>query len=108
MGAAADFDGHGGMLAAAGLAGIEKGYTLPEPVEQDIFHMDGPARSKLGITALPATLSEACDITEKSALVRETLGDHIFGKLLANKRMEWDKFRMHVTDYELNEYLPLL
>jgi glutamine synthetase len=45
---------------------------------------------------------------EKSEFMRETLGDHIFNKVLANKKIEWDRFRTHVTDYELNQYLPVL
>jgi glutamine synthetase len=40
--------------------------------------------------------------------VREALGEHVYNKLLENKRMEWDKFRIHVTKFEQEKYLPLL
>jgi len=45
---------------------------------------------------------------EKSDLVRETLGDHIFNKFVANKKVEWDRFRTHVSAFEIERYLPLL
>jgi glutamine synthetase len=95
-------------MLAAGLEGIEKGYPLPDPVEENIFHMAEDDRQRRGITSLPGSLEEACGLAEKSALLRETLGEHIFRTLLANKRLEWDRYRMAVTDFEIAEYLPLL
>ena len=96
-----------GMLAA-GLKGIKDKYPLPEPVEEDIFKMSEADRAKVGITSLPGSLGEAIAEAEKSALVKETLGDHVFNKLIENKKIEWDRFRIHVTDYELTHYLPIL
>ena len=40
--------------------------------------------------------------------MRETLGDHVFQSVLENKRIEWDEYRSHVTDFELKRYLPVL
>lgn len=96
------------VMLAAGLKGIEKGYRLPEPVEEDIFEMSAAEREKLGITSLPGSLDEAIAETEKSDLVREALGDHIFEKFVANKKIEADRYRIHVSRYELEEYLPIL
>ncbi|MBI5869183.1 MAG: glutamine synthetase [candidate division Zixibacteria bacterium] len=95
-------------MLAAGLDGVDKGYTLPEPIEENIFHMDEPERKKRGIQALPSSLIEAVDLMASSSLMKETLGTHIFETLLENKRMEWDRYRTQVTDYELGTYLPLL
>ncbi len=96
------------VMLAAGLKGIEKGYTLPPPVEEDIFEMSEAARKKHGIDSLPGSLSEAVQLTEKSDLVRETLGDHIFQKFIENKKIEWDQYRTHVSQFELEKYLPIL
>jgi glutamine synthetase len=41
-------------------------------------------------------------------MANDVLGDHIFGKVIANKEKEWDMFRIHVTDFEINRYLPML
>jgi glutamine synthetase len=95
-------------MLAAGLKGVEKNYQLPEPIEEDIYEMDEAARERAGITSLPGSLYEARQEMEKSELMRETLGDHIFSKVLANKKIEWDRFRTYVTDYEIEQYLPIL
>ncbi|MGA2466120.1 MAG: type I glutamate--ammonia ligase [Thermodesulfobacteriota bacterium] len=96
------------VMLAAGLKGIEKGYELPPPVEEDIYEMSEESRKKHGIESLPGSLSEAIQLTEKSELVRETLGDHIFQKFIENKKIEWDKYRTHVSQFELEKYLPIL
>ncbi len=96
------------VMLAAGLKGIQEGYELPEPVEEDIFEMSETVRKERGIQSLPGDLAEAIAETEKSDLVRETLGDHIFEKFIANKKIEWDRYRIHVSEYELERYLPIL
>jgi glutamine synthetase len=96
------------VMLGAGLKGVEGKYPLPEPVEHDIFEMDAKARAEAGISSLPGSLWEAVEETKQSVLVNEVLGDHIFGKFIANKEKEWDMFRIHVTDFELNRYLPML
>ena len=96
------------VMLAAGLKGIEKGYELPPPVEEDIFEMSEASRKKHGIESLPGSLAEAIQLTEKSALVKETLGDHIFEKFIENKKIEWDQYRTHVSQFELEKYLPIL
>jgi glutamine synthetase len=96
------------VMLAAGLEGIDKKYDLPEPVEEDIFHMSESERSQRGIGALPGSLYEAITELEKSELVRKTLGDHIFNKFLENKKIEWDNYRIQVTNYEIERYLPLV
>jgi glutamine synthetase len=93
---------------AAGLEGIDKKYPLPEPIEEDIFEMDEKARKKAGITSLPGSLFEAIQEVSKSKLVRNALGDHIFDKFIENKVKEWDAFRIHVSKYEIDTYLPVL
>jgi len=96
------------VMLAAGLKGIEENYELPDPVEEDIFHMSEDERKSHGIESLPGSLDEAIALTEKSDLVREALGDHIFGKFIANKKIEWDNYRMHVSEFEIAKYLPIL
>ena len=62
----------------------------------------------IGIERLPATLSHAIDDMERSELVAEALGEHVFGWFLRNKRAEWDRFQHHVSRFELENYLPIL
>jgi len=96
------------IMLAAGLKGIEGNYPLPDPIEEDIYEMDEEARDRVGITSLPGNLFEALQEIEKSELARETLGDHIFNKFVANKKIEWDRYRTHVSQYEIEKYLPIL
>ncbi len=96
------------VMLAAGLKGMEEGYKLPDPIEEDIYEMTPDERMKRGIESLPGSLGQAVHWTERSELVREALGDHIFEKFIANKKIEWDQYRMHVSDYELDKYLPIL
>ncbi len=96
------------VMLAAGLKGIEENYPLPDPVEEDIYDMDEAAREKAGIESLPGNLFEAIKEVEKSELVRETLGDHIFNKFVENKKIEWDSYRTHVSRFEIEKYLPIM
>ena len=96
------------VMLAAGLKGIENNYELPAPVEEDIFEMNAEGRAKAGIESLPGSLGAAIECTESSELVREALGDHIFEKFIANKKIEWDQYRTQVTPWELEKYLPVL
>ncbi|MEN2995076.1 MAG: glutamine synthetase family protein [Thermodesulfovibrio sp.] len=92
----------------AGLTGIEKGYKLPEPVEKDVYHLDPEERKALGIDSLPGSLIEAIEYAEKSELLRETLGDHVFKNLIESKKKEWDDYRIRIFPYEIERYLPIL
>jgi glutamine synthetase len=96
------------VMLAAGLEGMEKGYECPPPVEENVYRMPEDRRKALGIDMLPGSLDEAIEITAQSDLVRKTLGDEVFEKLLENKRVEWDRYRTQVTSWELENYLPVL
>jgi len=96
------------VMLAAGLEGIEKGYEAPDPVEDNVYEMTDEERKARGIATLPADLSEAVRLLEKSEVVREALGEHVFRSFIQNKRIEWDGYRAQVTEYELKKYLPIL
>jgi glutamine synthetase len=96
------------VLLAAGLAGIKEGLEPPPAVEENVYHMTEAERSKRGIGQLPGSLWDALMLTEKSELVREALGDHVFNAFISNKKVEWDRYRVLVTGYELEKYLPIL
>ena len=96
------------VMLRAGLEGIRNKYPLPAPIEEDVYEMSTERRKELKIGALPGSLHEAIEAAESSALIRDTLGDHVFEKLMENKRIEWDKFRIHVSRYEVETYLPIL
>ena len=97
-----------GMLHA-GLEGIEKGYELPEPMEQNLYHLTpGGARQQRGIEQLPETLGEAIEIAAESELVLRVLGEHTFNRFIEIKREEWEDYRVQVTPWEIERFLPIL
>jgi glutamine synthetase len=96
------------VMLVAGLEGIERGYEVPEPIEENVYEMGDEERQKRGIGVLPVSLWEAIKLTEKSELVRRALGDHVFNAFIKNKKIEWNQHLAQVTEYELKKYLPLL
>jgi glutamine synthetase len=95
-------------LLHAGLEGIEKGYELPPPMEQNLYHLTAEQRKERGIVALPETLGEAIDQLAESDLARTALGPHIFDRYVEIKRKEWDDYRVQLTPWELENYLSVL
>jgi len=95
-------------MLGAGLAGIEHEYQLPPEASNNIYAMSEEERRAAGIESLPEDLYEAIQFSERSELLRETLGDHVFEFLIRNKHEEWDAYKSYVTPYELERYLPLL
>ncbi len=93
---------------AAGLKGIEEGYELPAPIEENIFKMSESEMAAKGISSLPGSLREAVDLFEGSELMKELLGSHLHSALVENKKQEWDAYRMQVTEWEIDRYLPVL
>ncbi len=96
------------LLLAAGLKGIEADYELPPGAEDDVWALTEAERRALGITPLPQSLSDACNVMQGSELAAETLGEHVFDFFLRNKRAEWQEYRRQVTEFELDRYLNVL
>jgi glutamine synthetase len=95
------------VMLAAGIDGVEKEMELPDPIEEDIYGMTAADRMDRGIESLPGSLFQAITECEKSDLVRETIGEHIFHKFIENKKIEWEMYRIQVSNYELERYLPM-
>jgi glutamine synthetase len=96
------------VILAAGLKGIDEAYELPEGAEDDVWALTAAERRALGIEPLPQSLDAAIAVMERSELVAETLGEHVFDFFLRNKRAEWEEYRRQVTEYERARYLPVL
>lgn len=96
------------VIFAAGLKGVEEKIPLAPPTTDNIYRMTEEERARARIACLPKDLSEAIRLTEKSALVRSTLGDELFTFFLRNKRQEWDEYKAQVTEFEIKRYLPIL
>ncbi|WP_078556265.1 type I glutamate--ammonia ligase [Bacillus alkalicellulosilyticus] len=93
-----------GIIAAAGLDGVNKELTPPVEVIDDIFSMDAAELQERGIENLPDSLAAAIAEFEEGRIGKETLGEHVFGEYVALKRKEWDSFRTTVHGWEVDAY----
>ena len=96
------------VILAAGLKGIEEGYELPAGSDDDVWGLTNAERRAMGMKALPSSLNQAIQAMERSELVAETLGEHVFDFFLRNKKAEWEEYRRQVNSWEIDRYLPLL
>jgi glutamine synthetase len=95
-------------LLHAGLEGIEQGYELPDPMETNLYELTKQERRALDIESLPESLGDAIDTAAESDLVQRALGTELRDRLISLKQREWDEYRVQVTPWELERYLPTL
>ncbi len=93
------------LMLAAGLDGINRNLTPPAAVNRNIFKMTEAEMTEYGVSSLPGNLYDALQMYKSDALVKETLGDHIFKTYYDFKIKEWDSFRTAVHPWEVNQYL---
>ena len=96
------------VMLAAGLKGIEEEIEPPAPVEKNIYALSAKDRERYDIKQLPESLGHALSLMEDSDLLKETLGEHIFDNFLHVKHRQWNEYRMQVTKWETDKYLPIL
>jgi len=89
----------------AGLDGIKKKMVPPPPCDRNIYEMTLAERQALGIGSLPENLAEALKALAADEVIKEALGPHIFERYMEAKTIEWDRYRMQVSPWELEEYL---
>ncbi|MCK4451729.1 MAG: glutamine synthetase, partial [Anaerolineae bacterium] len=92
-------------MLAAGLDGIERDLTPPPPVNEDVYDFDKRDLRERAIGTLPDTLAEALDALEQDEVIQEALGPAITAAFMRAKRVEWDEYRIQVTNWELERYL---
>jgi len=89
----------------AGLDGIKRDLTAPDPVRENIYEFDEQKREEYGIDTLPGNLEQAVDALENDEVVQDALGDHVSEKFIEAKRAEFADYRIDVSDWELDRYL---
>ena len=93
------------VMLRAGLDGIKNNLTPPEPVEEDIYSLDGESLVQKNIDVLPTSLQEALDALKKDKVLQEVLGEHLSERYIDVKTKEWDEFKKQVTAWEIDTYL---
>jgi glutamine synthetase len=96
------------VMLAAGLRGIKEDLKPPNPVEKNIYSLSKNEKAKYGIEHLPESLGHAIQLSSKSEILKELLGDHVFKNLLHVKSKEWETYRTQITKWEIEHYLPVI
>ncbi len=94
-------------MLAAGLDGLSRGLSVPDPMTIDLYELTPMEREEMGIKALPHDLFEAVQVAESSSFLKEVLGQDVHRKLVETKLTEVDEFRLNVSDLDLEKHMVL-
>lgn len=93
------------MLAAA-LDGIDRQMVPPKPLNNiNVYEMTREEREEMGVQELPGSLFEAIEELEKDPVIKGVFDPTLYAAYLRAKKAEWDEFRIHVTDWEIQRFL---
>ncbi|HWI54425.1 MAG TPA: type I glutamate--ammonia ligase [Desulfobacteria bacterium] len=91
----------------AGLDGIKNKIQPPPPTDKNIYEMTAAERLAEGIGSLPSSIYEAIQELSKDEIIKSALGSHAYDRFVEAKMIEWDRFRVQVHPWELDEYLAV-
>ena len=88
------------------------GYLPQDVAELEPLPLMDYLKQRSGIAGVEETIAY-CEtrlpgLDPGSGAYQETLGDLLFNKIIANKKLELDRYNRYITDYEIQEYLPIL
>lgn len=92
------------VMLKSGLDGIRRNLTPPSAAEEDLYHIDPRSRA---LTTLPGSLGEALEKLQSDEVIQQALGPHIYERFVEAKQQEWDEYRLYVSQWELDRYLPI-
>ncbi len=92
------------VMLQAGLDGITRELPVPDAAEEDLYHVDPRAR---GLETLPGSLGDALTELQRDEVITDALGPHIVERFVEAKTQEWDEYRLFVSQWELDRYLPI-
>lgn len=93
-------------MLAAGLDGIDRELIPPPPLEEEGYEV-APSAERRYVRALPASLDAAVDALVADDVLVDQLGSRLIERFVEAKRLEWEQYRSHVTDWEVDRYLGL-
>jgi len=94
-------------VLAAGLDGLKNKIEPAKPVDRNIYSMTDDERNAAGIVDLPSTLHNALKAMREDDVVKDALGNHLYSNFMEGKRLEWDAYRLEVSQWERDQYLEM-
>lgn len=93
-------------MLAAGMDGVEKKLKPPAHVNNvNIYHLTPEEVAERDIPVLPGSLAEALQALAADSVLQEALGKELYDAFNRAKTAEWEDYRIHVTDWEIERYL---
>lgn len=92
------------VMLRSGIDGIVRELPLPAPAEEDLFQLDPRTRH---FELLPGSLGEAISALQNDELIAHTLGAHVLERFVEAKTQEWEEYRSHVSQWEIDRYLSI-
>lgn len=92
------------VMLAAGLDGIRRELPVPDAMEENIY-LPGKQTTPPKETVLPTSLNQALKALEEDEVIRSALGASTHEVFINAKRLEYDDYRLEVTNWELEKYL---
>jgi len=95
------------VMLQAGLDGIENSMVPPDALEENLYDLDEARCRARRVEMLPGSLKEALDCLAEDKVVQDALGLHVYERFVSAKTQEWDDYRLQVTGWEVERYLPI-
>lgn len=92
------------VVLAAGLAGIEEGLTLPDPVQEDPGTWTDEQRAARGIHPLPRTVEEQLDALTANQRLQAALGEELTGAFRAVRESDHARAADHEPEDIIRSY----
>lgn len=92
---------------AAGLDGIANKIDPGSRNEENLYELSHAQLIERGIEFLPSSLREAMDRLDEDDVVKGALGADYAEMFLAVKREEWRQYHTTVSEWEMENYLPI-
>jgi glutamine synthetase len=93
------------LMLMAGLDGIKRDLPVPTPTEENPYQLDQASLPKL--CSMPGSLGEAIVELAQTELVEACFGANLFEHYVEGRKKEWDEYRLDVSQWELDRYLPI-
>jgi glutamine synthetase len=95
------------VLLAAGLDGIKRGLSVPDATEENPYSPGVAPLRQVRSEYLPESLNRALDAFEEDQVIQDALGPVITDRFLNAKHLEWQEYRLEVSEWELEKYLSI-
>ena len=95
------------VMLAAGLDGIENKIAPGTRNDDNLYEASEDELRRKGIDVLPTTLAEAIDCLAEDEVVKGALGAEYADYYIDVKREEWQQYHMSVSQWEIDQYLPI-